>query len=215
MVVTAGQAPYKNIVTHGFVLDEFGFKMSKSQGNVIAPNDIILGTAAAQKLRDALEAEAVATAQLGKRRDDESASAGGGDASASSKKKKKKKKQKKKKPAARFDVGYGADVARLWAASADYSKVGTGSGCTVAWTADRQRSPCCAPAGRADRLQGCRLHQRDVAQVPQHRTVPARQPGRLPPADHGAFLSGCRCEQYRIRRRPDTEAAGDVGHVPK
>ena len=34
---TRGQAPYKNVLTHGFVLDEKGYKMSKSLGNVVDP----------------------------------------------------------------------------------------------------------------------------------------------------------------------------------
>ncbi len=34
---TKGYAPYKNVLTHGFVLDEKGYKMSKSQGNVVDP----------------------------------------------------------------------------------------------------------------------------------------------------------------------------------
>ena len=33
-------APYKNILTHGFTVDEKGEKMSKSKGNVVAPNDV-------------------------------------------------------------------------------------------------------------------------------------------------------------------------------
>ena len=33
--------PYKNVLTHGFVVDAEGQKMSKSQGNVIAPQSII------------------------------------------------------------------------------------------------------------------------------------------------------------------------------
>ncbi len=33
--------PYKNLITHGFVLDKDGKKMSKSLGNVISPNDIV------------------------------------------------------------------------------------------------------------------------------------------------------------------------------
>ncbi len=33
-------APYKNVVTHGFTMDKNGEKMSKSKGNVVAPNDI-------------------------------------------------------------------------------------------------------------------------------------------------------------------------------
>ncbi len=34
---TNGRAPYKNVLTHGFALDEKGYKMSKSLGNVIDP----------------------------------------------------------------------------------------------------------------------------------------------------------------------------------
>lgn len=35
-----GHAPYGKILTHGFTVDEKGEKMSKSKGNVVAPNDI-------------------------------------------------------------------------------------------------------------------------------------------------------------------------------
>jgi isoleucyl-tRNA synthetase len=38
---TRGRAPYETVLTHGFVLDEQGRKMSKSLGNVISPLDII------------------------------------------------------------------------------------------------------------------------------------------------------------------------------
>jgi isoleucyl-tRNA synthetase len=38
---TRGRAPYKAVLTHGFVLDEDGRKMSKSLGNVIAPQEIM------------------------------------------------------------------------------------------------------------------------------------------------------------------------------
>jgi len=38
---TRGRAPYKNVLTHGFTLDDKGKKMSKSLGNVIAPQKII------------------------------------------------------------------------------------------------------------------------------------------------------------------------------
>ncbi|MEM6780610.1 MAG: isoleucine--tRNA ligase [Pseudomonadota bacterium] len=34
---TKGHAPYKNVLTHGFVLDDKGYKMSKSLGNVVDP----------------------------------------------------------------------------------------------------------------------------------------------------------------------------------
>ena len=37
---TRGAAPYKTVLTHGFILDEKGYKMSKSLGNVVAPEDI-------------------------------------------------------------------------------------------------------------------------------------------------------------------------------
>ncbi|XP_071730451.1 isoleucine--tRNA ligase, chloroplastic/mitochondrial [Rutidosis leptorrhynchoides] len=42
-VATKGKAPYKGVITHGFVLDERGFKMSKSLGNVVDPHTIIEG----------------------------------------------------------------------------------------------------------------------------------------------------------------------------
>ena len=40
-VITDHQAPYKAVLTHGFVLDGAGRKMSKSAGNVVAPQDVI------------------------------------------------------------------------------------------------------------------------------------------------------------------------------
>ena len=40
-VAHRGRAPYKAALTHGFVVDSHGHKMSKSRGNVIAPQDII------------------------------------------------------------------------------------------------------------------------------------------------------------------------------
>jgi isoleucyl-tRNA synthetase len=38
---TRGSAPYDVVLTHGFCLDEKGEKMSKSKGNVTAPQDVI------------------------------------------------------------------------------------------------------------------------------------------------------------------------------
>ena len=38
---TKGRAPYRNVVTHGFTLDEKGMKMSKSLGNTIVPAKVI------------------------------------------------------------------------------------------------------------------------------------------------------------------------------
>ncbi|MEM6760910.1 MAG: isoleucine--tRNA ligase [Pseudomonadota bacterium] len=40
-VGTTGRAPYRNVVTHGFTLDEKGMKMSKSLGNTIVPEEVI------------------------------------------------------------------------------------------------------------------------------------------------------------------------------
>lgn len=40
-VATFGKAPYKSVLTHGWVVDGEGRKMSKSLGNGIVPNDII------------------------------------------------------------------------------------------------------------------------------------------------------------------------------
>ncbi|MBU1145441.1 MAG: isoleucine--tRNA ligase [Firmicutes bacterium] len=39
-VATMGQSPYKTLVSHGFILDGEGRKMSKSLGNVVDPNKI-------------------------------------------------------------------------------------------------------------------------------------------------------------------------------
>jgi len=38
---TRGRAPYHAVLTHGFVLDEQGRKMSKSVGNVVSPQDVM------------------------------------------------------------------------------------------------------------------------------------------------------------------------------
>jgi isoleucyl-tRNA synthetase len=40
-IVTDHRAPYEAVLTHGFVLDGQGKKMSKSAGNVVAPQDVI------------------------------------------------------------------------------------------------------------------------------------------------------------------------------
>ena len=40
-VATTGKAPYKEVLTHGYTVDEQGRKMSKSVGNVIAPQTMI------------------------------------------------------------------------------------------------------------------------------------------------------------------------------
>ncbi|MBF9034010.1 isoleucine--tRNA ligase [Rhodobacterales bacterium HKCCE2091] len=38
---TNGRAPYRGVLTHGFTLDEKGMKMSKSLGNIIAPQKVV------------------------------------------------------------------------------------------------------------------------------------------------------------------------------
>ena len=38
---TRGRAPYRQVLTHGFIVDEQGRKMSKSRGNVVPPQTII------------------------------------------------------------------------------------------------------------------------------------------------------------------------------
>ncbi|QUS36684.1 isoleucine--tRNA ligase [Falsirhodobacter algicola] len=38
---TIGRAPYRNVVTHGFTLDEKGMKMSKSLGNTVVPEAVV------------------------------------------------------------------------------------------------------------------------------------------------------------------------------
>ncbi len=43
---TRGRAPFKAVLTHGFVLDERARKMSKSLGNVTAPQDVIASNGA-------------------------------------------------------------------------------------------------------------------------------------------------------------------------
>ena len=38
---TRGRAPYDAVLTHGFVMDEDGRKMSKSLGNTVTPQEVI------------------------------------------------------------------------------------------------------------------------------------------------------------------------------
>jgi isoleucyl-tRNA synthetase len=40
-VTTNDKAPYRAVLTHGFVLDGEGKKMSKTAGNVVSPQEII------------------------------------------------------------------------------------------------------------------------------------------------------------------------------
>ncbi|HLJ65212.1 MAG TPA: class I tRNA ligase family protein, partial [Stellaceae bacterium] len=43
---TRGRAPYEAVLTHGFVLDEQGRKMSKSLGNVVSPQEVVSASGA-------------------------------------------------------------------------------------------------------------------------------------------------------------------------
>ena len=98
-------APYASIVTHGFVVDERGAKMSKSIGNVILPSELIEGIAAAAP-QPAAAPEPAAEPMTG--RDKKSA-----------------KKTKKQRKAERNDRGkqgpLGVDVLRLWVAMSDWT----------------------------------------------------------------------------------------------
>ncbi len=49
-VATTGQAPFRTVLTHGFTVDGSGKKMSKSAGNVMAPQEVI-GKYGAEVLR--------------------------------------------------------------------------------------------------------------------------------------------------------------------
>ena len=49
-VATRAAAPYRQVLTHGFTVDAKGMKMSKSKGNVVAPQKVI-GTLGADILR--------------------------------------------------------------------------------------------------------------------------------------------------------------------
>ncbi|WP_019588858.1 MULTISPECIES: isoleucine--tRNA ligase [unclassified Thioalkalivibrio] len=40
-VAMRGEAPYRGVLTHGFTVDENGEKMSKSRGNVVAPQEVV------------------------------------------------------------------------------------------------------------------------------------------------------------------------------
>jgi isoleucyl-tRNA synthetase len=100
-VASTGSAPYKEIITHGFVLDEQGRKMSKSIGNVIAPKDIIDGVTAQAAGSSTSDAAAKGTASGApvKGKQAKGSSTGGA-----------------------FAHGHGVDVLRYWVATCDYSK---------------------------------------------------------------------------------------------
>ena len=45
-IAIKGQSPYKSVLTHGFVVDKDGKKMSKSIGNVVTPQEVIFKSGA-------------------------------------------------------------------------------------------------------------------------------------------------------------------------
>jgi len=51
------KAPFRNVITHGFVLDEKNRKMSKSLGNVVSPEEIINGNFQGTKVQSGFRVE--------------------------------------------------------------------------------------------------------------------------------------------------------------
>ena len=50
-VAANNKAPYKTVLTHGFVLDEKGYKMSKSLGNVVDPMKSLMVVTTKRRIR--------------------------------------------------------------------------------------------------------------------------------------------------------------------
>mmetsp|Transcript_18938 Transcript_18938/g.57217 ORF Transcript_18938/g.57217 Transcript_18938/m.57217 type:complete len:748 (+) Transcript_18938:3-2246(+) len=102
-------APFARVVTHGFVVDEFGVKMSKSRGNVIRPMELIDGVSS---LPDGT-AQTGTSAHLPAPTDDNGRSK-------HKQPKTKAKGGKAKGGAMASPPVYGADVLRLWVAMSDW-----------------------------------------------------------------------------------------------
>ncbi|RYE98692.1 MAG: hypothetical protein EOO41_02060, partial [Methanobacteriota archaeon] len=100
-----GAAPYRAVLTHGFVLDEQMRKMSKSLGNVIAPSDIINGRGGSAAVPATPSAHAASSSSSANTKSSGKGSGRGTAAGSSA-----------------FSVGQGVDVARYWVAASDYSK---------------------------------------------------------------------------------------------
>ncbi len=107
---SAPRAPFGAVVTHGFVLDAEGRKMSKSLGNVVAPAELIEARDGAPAGGQA--AGAAGTPAKGKAANGKPAKGKG--------KGKPAKGKGRGRPAA-LDGGLGADVVRQWAAATDYT----------------------------------------------------------------------------------------------
>jgi isoleucyl-tRNA synthetase len=110
------QAPYKAVITHGFVLDEESRKMSKSLGNIVEPSLIVEG----KKSSEEIQAEP-------KQQQKEDSIDINSVTDEKEKKKKLLKKLQKQKAAEKKSkdqvqsVAYGADVLRLWASMYDFT----------------------------------------------------------------------------------------------
>lgn len=93
----AAGAPYKCLITHGFVVDESGTKMSKSLGNVLTPRDLIDGAVASTAGQDGGKEKSWEAGKLTK-------------------------KERKAMRQAALGKGYGAEVLRWWVASSDFTR---------------------------------------------------------------------------------------------
>lgn len=114
-VASTGKAPYKSILTHGFVLDENMRKMSKSLGNVIAPKDIIEGTkGGAGNVKSNGKVETT-------EKDKKSKKKGTGEAKSLSNRSTTTNSSSGTTVSPSFTEGYGVDVLRYWVASGDYT----------------------------------------------------------------------------------------------
>jgi len=118
-VAVKDAAPYKAILTHGFVLDQHMHKMSKSLGNVIEPFDLISAAPKAEAdspLPSANKHEVEAAMDTSKMTEEEIKAA-----RKARKKAKKDKKAKKKTKQQGEQAKYGVDALRLWVASTDFT----------------------------------------------------------------------------------------------
>ena len=106
----AEAAPYAAVVTHGFVLDEAGAKMSKSLGNVITPSQLIEGSASPEGSPAPSETSTEGSAVGAQAPEPEATGS-----------KQRKAKRKKRKAKGQDELQpCGADVLRLWVALSDW-----------------------------------------------------------------------------------------------
>lgn len=121
MGVGEESAPYRAIVTHGFLVDEHGDKMSKSVGNVLSPADLIgdIDETAERKNGEGGGNVDDDTIKMSMKEDDDHQDENDADDERKKKKKKKEKKKEKQKQGGGRER-YGADVLRLWVASSDW-----------------------------------------------------------------------------------------------